>query len=80
VLVRILVDEETHTKATGTVILFNGKIERRIGEAKKEVVLDAKSEEERVEGLKTWFGIVLRPDEVRGIKGTPAEISKEPSV
>ncbi|KIW66209.1 hypothetical protein PV04_08409 [Phialophora macrospora] len=80
VLVRILVDEDTKTKATGTVILGGEKIERRLGDAKKEVVMDAKSEEERVEGLKTWFGIVLNPDEVRGIKGTATEIRKPPSV
>ena len=38
-------DEETRTKATGTVILSGEKIERRIGEARKEVLLDAKKGE-----------------------------------
>ncbi|ETI25328.1 hypothetical protein G647_02100 [Cladophialophora carrionii CBS 160.54] len=80
VLVRILVDEETRTKATGTVILGGEKIERRLGEAPKEVVMEAKSESERVEGLKTWFGVVLNPDEVRGIRGTATEIRKPPTV
>ncbi|OCT47337.1 N-acetyltransferase family protein [Cladophialophora carrionii] len=80
VLVRILVDEETRTKATGTVILGGEKIERRLGEAPKEVVMEAKSESERVEGLKTWFGIVLNPNEVRGIRGTATEIRKPPTV
>ncbi len=69
VLVRILIDEETRTKATGTMILSGEKIERRVGEGEKEVVLVAKNEKERVEGLKRWFGVVLSPDEERGIKG-----------
>ncbi|KAJ9610815.1 hypothetical protein H2200_005592 [Cladophialophora chaetospira] len=81
VLVKVLVDDETRSKATGTVILTGNKIERRIGEGDKEVVLEAKTEKERVEGLKKWFGVVLSPDEERGIRGTAAEIQKHgPSV
>ncbi|KIX99798.1 uncharacterized protein Z520_04434 [Fonsecaea multimorphosa CBS 102226] len=80
VLVRILVDEETRTKARGTVILSGTVFERRIDGGPKEVVLDAKSEKERVQGLKTWFGIELTPDEQRGISGTAAEIQKPFSV
>ena len=80
VLVRILINEETRTKATGTVILTNAKIERRIGEAEKEVVLDAKTEKERIDGLKKWFEIELTPDEENGIRGTATALSTPPSV
>ena len=82
ILVRILVDEETRTKPTGTIILNGDKFERRSGESgeTKEVVLEAKSEKERVEGLRKWFGIHLTPDEERGIRGTVAEITNPPRV
>ncbi|OAL36378.1 hypothetical protein AYO20_04274 [Fonsecaea nubica] len=80
VLVRILVDDETKTEATGTVVLSGTVFERRLGEGPKEVVLDAKSEKERIAGLKTWFGIELNPDEQRGIAGTAAEVRQPVSV
>ncbi|KAI1616781.1 N-hydroxyarylamine O-acetyltransferase [Exophiala viscosa] len=74
VLAKILIDDETRTNPTGTLIVSGNVIERRLGEAKKEVVVDAKSENERVLGLRTWFGIVLRPEEERGIAGMASEI------
>lgn len=77
VLVRTLIDEETRTKAIGSVILTGAKVERRIGTGKKEVVVEAKSEAERVAALKEWFGVVLRPDEERGIQSMPTEITSE---
>jgi len=80
VLVRTLVDEETRTKAIGMLILGGNVIERRIGEGKKEIVVDAKTEKERVTALSEWFGIVLRPDEERGITGLASEITSKGSV
>ncbi|EXJ87901.1 hypothetical protein A1O1_04828 [Capronia coronata CBS 617.96] len=74
VLVKTLVDEETRTKPIGTIILTGNKIERRLGEERKEVVLEAKTENERIIGLRTWFGIVLMPEEERGIVGMASEI------
>ncbi|KIX03370.1 uncharacterized protein Z518_06922 [Rhinocladiella mackenziei CBS 650.93] len=74
VLLKPLLDEETKTKPIGTVILSGNVIERRIGEGKKEVVVDAKSEKERIVGLRTWFDVVLYPEEERGIAGMPSEI------
>jgi len=41
---------------------------------KKEVVVDAKTENDRTTGLRTWFGVVLLPEEERGIAGTASEI------
>ncbi|EHY53767.1 hypothetical protein ABEF92_006511 [Exophiala dermatitidis] len=74
VMVRTLIDEETRTKPVGTLILSGNVIERRLGEAKKEVVLEARTERERIIGLRTWFGIVLQPEEERGIVGMASEI------
>ncbi|KAK5193334.1 hypothetical protein LTR92_006703 [Exophiala xenobiotica] len=80
VLAKILVDEETNTRPTGTIVLNGEKIERRLakeygGTGGKEVVVDAKSEKDRIMGLRTWFGIVLMPEEERGIRGMASEIS-----
>ncbi|EXJ82761.1 hypothetical protein A1O3_06576 [Capronia epimyces CBS 606.96] len=74
VLVKTLVDDETRTKPLGTVILSGNVIERRLGEAAKEVVVEAKTEHERIIALKTWFGIALLPEEERGIAGRATEI------
>lgn len=80
VLLKILLDEETRTEPVGTVILSGNVIERRLGEAKKEVVLEAKTENERIIGLRTWFGVVLLPEEERGIVGMASEIRGPPEV
>lgn len=77
VLVRTLIDDETRTRPVGTIILTGAKVERRIGTGKKEVLVEAKSEAERVRALEQWFGVVLRPDEVRGIQSMPTEITGE---
>lgn len=79
-LLRVLVDEETRTKATGTVVLSGHRIERRVGEGEKEVLVDATTEKERVDGLRRWFGVNLLPEEERGIAGTASEIKAAPSV
>ncbi|KIW18404.1 hypothetical protein PV08_02692 [Exophiala spinifera] len=80
VLAKILVDEKRE-KPTGTITMSGEKIERRLaveygGKGSKEVVVDAKTEKDRVMGLRTWFGIVLHPDEERGIKGMASEIAE----
>lgn len=80
VLVKTLVDEETRTKPLGTVTLMGDVIERRIGTGKKEVVVQAKSEKERVLALRTWFGVVLLPEEERGISGMASEVRKPQNV
>lgn len=90
VMAKVLVDEQTRTKATGTVVLNGSVFERRVVPSDresgnheagpKEVVLEAKTEKERVEGLKKWFGITLDGDEARGIIGRASEISAPFSV
>jgi arylamine N-acetyltransferase len=73
-LLKILLDEETKSKASGTLILMGGKFERRMGANPKEVLLEAKDERERVQGLEKWFGVKLRDEEKRGIQGTVTEL------
>jgi hypothetical protein len=56
------------------LILMGGKFERRVGANPKEVLLEAKDEQERIEGLEKWFGVKLRDEEKRGILGTVTEL------
>jgi len=76
-LARTLIDEETRTKAIGMITLTERKVARRIGTGEKEVLVEAKSEAERVQALRQWFGIVLTPEEERGIRSMPSEITGE---
>ncbi|KIV94803.1 hypothetical protein PV10_02535 [Exophiala mesophila] len=78
ILVRLVIDEETRTKALGSIMLMDHKFERRLGDGKKELLLEAKTEEERVQGLRQWFGIILRPEEERGIRALASEIRGAP--
>jgi hypothetical protein len=63
-------------KITGKVMLVNGTVKRNTG-GKTEVVEECHSEVERVQALKTWFGITLMDAERHGIKGLVTEL-KEP--
>lgn len=65
---RVVLSEDGE-EVIGTVILENGRLRRRIGN-KTEEVADWKSERERVEGLKDWFGMRLSEKEREAIKGT----------
>ena len=78
VLVRTLIDEETRTKAIGTIILMENKVERRLNGGNKEILVEAKNEAERVQALRQWFGIILLPEEERGIRAMPSEIRGGP--
>ena len=82
VLTRVVLSEDGG-EAVGQVTCVGGEISRRMrvghkGEVgwrvEKEVLRVCESEEERVEGLERWFGVVLRQDERRGIKGLASEI------
>lgn len=67
-------DEDTgEYKVTGKVMLANGVVKRNMG-GKTEVVQVCSTELERVEAIKTWFGIELSEEEVSGIKNTITEL------
>ena len=71
-------------EAIGQVTLVGKEFSRRLkvddGEGgwmvEKEVLRVCENEEERVEGLERWFGVALRMDERRGIKGLPSALGE----
>lgn len=74
---------EDGAKALGQITLVNEVFSRRMlnseeGTVEKEVLRECKTEEERTEGLEEWFGIVLRDDEKKGIRGLVSEIRPKP--
>ncbi|KAJ0108766.1 hypothetical protein J7T55_011257 [Diaporthe amygdali] len=67
-------DEDTgEGKIIGKVMLVNGVVKRNTG-GKTEVVQVCSTEPERIDALKTWFGITLTDEEVSGIKGSATEL------
>ena len=66
--------EEEGVAVLGSVTLFGGTLTRRIGGGESEVLMECKSEADRVEMLRRWFGIELREDEREGISGMSTEL------
>lgn len=78
ILTKPLLDENAET-CVGQLNLVKNEVSRRIYDDKgrpmeKEVLVKCTSEAERVKALEEWFGVVLRPEEARAIKGLPSEI------
>ena len=70
---RMLLDEEDRS-VEGVLTLHKDVVKRRIGRD-TETLEELKTEEERVQALAKYFGIALRPDEERAIKGLPTELT-----
>ena len=82
ILTRVVLSEDG-SEAVGQVTLVGKEFTRRmkvvgagVGSwtVEKEVLRVCETEEERVEGLERWFGVVLTADERRGIKGLPSAL------
>jgi len=61
-------------KIVGQMILNQDVVKRRIGD-RSEVVEEVKTEEDRVQALRKWFGIRLTEGEKRGIRGMVSQLS-----
>ena len=70
VMVKMIMENET---LIGTLSLNGGEIKRRIAGSTERWI--CKTEDERVEALKTWFKIELTEDERKGIKGLVTELA-----
>ena len=57
----------------GKRMLVNGMVKENLG-GKTKVVQECETEAERVEALKTWFGIKLSEDEIDSIRGWHTEL------
>lgn len=66
-------DASGDSKIIGKLMLVNGVIKRNMG-SKTEVVEVCKTEAERVQALRKWFGITLTEEEVAGITNTVTEL------
>lgn len=80
ILTKPLLDENAET-CVGQLNLVKDEVSRRMYDdngrpTEKEVLVKCKSEAERVKALEDWFGVVLRPEEARAIKGLPSEIKE----
>ena len=62
-------DEEIYGKR----MLVNGTVKENLG-GRTKVVQECKTEDERVEALKKWFGIELGQEEIEGIRGFQTEL------
>jgi len=77
VLTRIILKagpESEEQEAQGTLTMFGNVLQRRVDGGATEVLLDCKSEAERVQTLEKWFFVKLTEEEIAAIKGTSAEI------
>jgi arylamine N-acetyltransferase len=71
-LTKVLLSED-QKRPVGNLTLFGDAIRQRL-HGQSETLMTCKSEEERVQALEKYFGVQLRPDEIRGIQGLSVEI------
>jgi arylamine N-acetyltransferase len=57
----------------GKTLLVNGTVKQNLG-GRTVVILECKTEEERITALKEYFAIKLAEEEIQGIKGTCTEL------
>lgn len=60
-------------RIVGKIMLVNGEVKRNLG-GKTELVRVFETEEERIEGLKEYFGIDMTEEEIEGIRGRQLEL------
>ncbi|TPX12588.1 uncharacterized protein E0L32_000765 [Thyridium curvatum] len=60
-------------KIVGKLMLVNGIVKRNMG-GRTEVVQECRTEPERIEALRRWFGITLTQEEIEGIAGEVTEL------
>ena len=70
---KFILSEDQQT-LIGVTTLFGSKATRRI-HGEKEELSTFNTEEERIEGLNTHFGIILSPAQQAGIRGLPSAIA-----
>ena len=66
--------DEDEDDIIGTLILTDRTLKKRIQD-RTEVLAEFVSEDERIMGLKKYFGVVLTEKEQASIKGTVAELT-----
>lgn len=59
----------------GNLTISGNTFKRRDHDGTAEVILTAENESQRVDGLKTYFGVILNEEEQSSINGTPSGLS-----
>ncbi|KAK4119052.1 cysteine proteinase [Parathielavia appendiculata] len=67
------IPDEKKEKSVGLLILHRDYVKRRMGLV-SEIIEQLESEEQRVKALERYFGIVLSPEEQKGIRGLASEL------
>jgi len=70
--VRVILDEKTGDPV-GQLILMNGELKKKVL-GKYELLETFQAEEERIAGLKKWFGIEISDEDQKGIVDLPTEL------
>ena len=70
---RLSKDAAGGSEIYGKRMLVNGVVKENLG-GKTKVVQECQTEAERVEALKTWFGIRLSEEEINSIRGWHTEL------
>lgn len=73
VATRVVLDDDETGRPRGVVSLLGGIVRRKVNGG-DEVLVECKTEAERIEALEKYFDIVLTDAERRGIKGLPSEL------
>ena len=73
VLVVKFVREEGGSEIVGKYMLVDGRVKRNMG-GKTEVIVECKTEAQRVDALQKYFGIELTEQEMAGIEGHRTEL------
>lgn len=74
VLAKFLLHEVQH-EAVGTLTLNGNEIKQRLG-GETELIMICATEEERINAIDKYFGVKLRPEEIKGIQGLPSELNQ----
>ena len=75
VLQRMVADNESK-KIIGTIVMSGEEMKQR-ADGETLVLATCKTEADRVKALKTFWDIELRPDEIRGIRGTVTALPED---
>ncbi|KAI9789245.1 MAG: N-terminal acetyltransferase [Peltula sp. TS41687] len=71
---KTIVDDEE--EVVGSLILVGREFKRRV-KGEKEILMICENEQQRIEGLKKWFGAEFTEDEQQGIMGTVTQLTPE---
>ena len=73
IVLKMLVKDD---KIIGTLSLVGGELKKKVAE-RSEVLVSCRTEGERIEVLRKWFGVVLSDEEKKGIRGLASALLED---